>query len=86
MDLYDKTMLDFALRWAPYGGGDDHIFPEFGLSVPSFYVRVLDLIDRQVLVVEDEIRTDRLRAMCRSKLSMRRPSSIRMTRGAEGWF
>lgn len=38
-------MLDFAIRWLPFGGGSPgDIFLEFGLSEKKFYDRLLTLI------------------------------------------
>ncbi|ABH00668.1 hypothetical protein RHA1_ro11021 (plasmid) [Rhodococcus jostii RHA1] len=37
----DNELLAFAIRWEPFGGGDEFILPEFGLPPVSFYRRVL---------------------------------------------
>lgn len=36
-------MVDFAIRWGPFGG-DEYIFPDFGISVATFYRRVLTIL------------------------------------------
>ncbi|PBC48042.1 hypothetical protein CJ179_14320 [Rhodococcus sp. ACS1] len=36
-------MVDFAIRWGPFGG-DEYIFPDFGISVAAFYRRVLTIL------------------------------------------
>ncbi len=48
MDLHEKDMLAFARTWQPYGGNDDQILPEFGISEPTFYQRVLALSPARV--------------------------------------
>lgn len=39
----DQAMLTFALKWYRFGGGDEYIFPEFGITPRVFYQRVLAL-------------------------------------------
>lgn len=40
------AMLEFALRWQPYGGGDSgDILIEFGLTGRDFFTRLLALLD-----------------------------------------
>lgn len=48
MDPYDQALLAHALRWCNYGGGDEHIFPYFGLTPETFYRRVLNLLDGHI--------------------------------------
>jgi hypothetical protein len=36
----ELAMLDFAIKWAPFGGGDEHILPEFGVLPAVFYRRL----------------------------------------------
>jgi len=33
-------MLTFAVQWAPFGGGDEFILPEFGITPGAFYHRL----------------------------------------------
>lgn len=48
-----RAMLDFALRWSPYGGGrDEDILIEFGLTSPAFFERVLIMLATQPNAVE----------------------------------
>lgn len=35
-----QMMVDFLSRWAPYGTGDEDIFPTFGIDPEVFYSRV----------------------------------------------
>lgn len=54
-----RAMLDFALRWSPYGGGrDEDILIEFGLIAPAFFERVLTMLATQPGVLEP--RSERL--------------------------
>lgn len=41
----DALMVEFALKWLPYGGGDEHILPEFGLTPTEFYLRIMKLMN-----------------------------------------
>lgn len=67
MDPYDQALLTYALRWCNYGGGDEQIFPEFGLTPEAFYRRVLDLVDGYI---ELDCRTvTHLRTHCNEKVS-----------------
>jgi hypothetical protein len=45
----EVAMLTFALRWAPYGGGDEHILPEFGLLPAVFYRRLQAILMARAL-------------------------------------
>lgn len=45
----EVAMLTFALRWAPYGGGDEHILPEFGLLPAVFYRRLQTILMARAL-------------------------------------
>ncbi|MCZ4516879.1 DUF3263 domain-containing protein [Rhodococcus ruber] len=48
-----RAMLDFVLRWGPYGGGrDEDILVEFGLTSPAFFERVLTLLAAQPNALE----------------------------------
>lgn len=43
-----RAMLDFALRWSPYGGGrDEDILVEFGITSHAFFERVLTMLATQ---------------------------------------
>jgi hypothetical protein len=74
MSRDDRAMLAFATKWLPYGGGDEHIFPEFGLPPRVFYRRVLALVTTTLVNdVDFETRTH-LRDFCSLKLSHTNPS------------
>jgi hypothetical protein len=40
----EEQFVEFALRWARHGGGDEYIFPEFGVRPAVFYRRLLGLV------------------------------------------
>ncbi|MGW4335721.1 DUF3263 domain-containing protein [Rhodococcus koreensis] len=75
MNQDDRTMLAFATKWLPYGGGDEHIFPEFGLLPGVFYQRVLALVTATLSNDVDFATRTRLRDFCSLKLSHRNPST-----------
>lgn len=71
----ELTMLDFAVRWAPFGGGDEHILPEFGICPHVFYRRLQRLLARNADLNHSVRR--RLDELCTVKLittSRRKPS------------
>lgn len=35
-----RQWVDFAIRWEPFGGGDEDILPQFGVSPETFYRRL----------------------------------------------
>ncbi|AZG46640.1 hypothetical protein D7316_03241 [Gordonia insulae] len=43
----DRSMIRYLLRWAPFDGGDDEIFPTFGISPGTFYLRVGRLLQAE---------------------------------------
>ncbi|KXF53468.1 hypothetical protein AXA44_08390 [Rhodococcus sp. SC4] len=45
----EEAMVVFALRWAPYGGGDEHILPQFGLLPAVYYRRLQRLLTSKIL-------------------------------------
>ncbi|SEC99439.1 hypothetical protein [Rhodococcus koreensis] len=68
MDTYDPALLDFALRWSFYGGGDDYVFTEFGISPATFYQRVLVLVEKRFSTFLDTRSKEHLRRHCTEKL------------------
>lgn len=62
----ELAILDFAVKWAPFGGGDEHILPEFGIFPAVFYHRLQRLLHRH-LSVNDTVRR-RLDELCTLKL------------------
>ena len=70
MDLHDRAMLDFTKAWHPYGGADEQIFPEFGISAQVFYRRALSLLSRKLTGPElGETERTSLQTFCEAKLS-----------------
>ena len=61
----ELTVLEFAVKWAPFGGGDEHILPEFGILPHVFYRRLQCLLSRHT--ANDSV-LRRLRDLCTSKL------------------
>ncbi|MFI6040186.1 hypothetical protein ACIA8C_01035 [Nocardia sp. NPDC051321] len=41
---YQRDLLEFAVEWAPYDGGDEHVLPIFGLTIGEYYTRLLRLL------------------------------------------
>ncbi|MBC2642086.1 MULTISPECIES: hypothetical protein [unclassified Rhodococcus (in: high G+C Gram-positive bacteria)] len=67
MTREELDMLDFAVKWAPFGGGDEHILPEFGIFPAVFYRRLQRLLARHA-TVDDSVRL-RLDELCTNKLA-----------------
>src|SRR5690606_14765305 len=65
----DRTMLAFAVKWSPFGGGDEYILPEFGLTTAVFYQRPLAMVTTTLLDEVDFATRTFLRQFCVSKLS-----------------
>jgi hypothetical protein len=57
----DNDMLKFALEWAPYGGGHEHILPTFGLTVDEFYRRLYTLLNSIAGLSIDTVAHQKLR-------------------------
>ncbi|UZG60287.1 hypothetical protein [Rhodococcus opacus] len=77
MDTFDQALLDYAIRWCTYGGGDEHIFPEFGLTPEAFYRRVLTIVERRAKL--DFAAKRYLLAYCSEKIAaaaLRKPRSL----------
>lgn len=43
--IKEGDLIQFALRWEPFGGGDEFIFPEFGVAPLLFYRRLLRILE-----------------------------------------
>lgn len=63
----ELAMLDFAVRWAPFGGGDEYILPEFGVYPIVFYRRLRRLLARDADLNHSVRR--RLDELCTAKLA-----------------
>lgn len=64
-------MLEFAVRWHPYGGGEaGDILVEFGLSGRDFFTRLSTLLSTRSLAAGlDPDTLAALRATCRRRLA-----------------
>ncbi|MFC9355180.1 hypothetical protein ACFTZB_01165 [Rhodococcus sp. NPDC057014] len=65
----EHSMLTFALRWLPYGGGDEHLFPEFGLLPSAFYQRLQTMLISRAFLGIDFATRQRLLEQCALKLA-----------------
>lgn len=65
----DRAMLAFAAKWSPFGGGYEHILPEFGLTPAVFYRRLLAMVTTTPTDEVDFATRTFLRQFCVSKLS-----------------
>ncbi|MDM7489737.1 DUF3263 domain-containing protein [Rhodococcus sp. GXMU-t2271] len=66
---YQAELLDFAVEWAPYGGGDEHVLPTFGLDLTEYYRRLLHLLDTPVTRSMDPATILQLRQQCSKRLA-----------------
>ncbi|MFF2111769.1 DUF3263 domain-containing protein [Rhodococcus koreensis] len=69
----DQAMLAFATKWSRFGGGDEYILPEFGITPVVFYQRLLTMVTSTLINDVDFATRTYLRDFCSSKLA--RPAS-----------
>lgn len=63
-------MLDFAQRWAPFGGGDpEDIFLSFGVRSRVYFVRLQQILLKHPAVVPDPTLRAHLIAVCADRLA-----------------
>lgn len=67
-----REVVRFLARWAPYDGGDDEIFVEFGMPPASFYPHALELLCEHPTAAGD-LDIDRLIGYCRRKAAIASP-------------
>jgi|GEM_PF-6497764 len=65
----DRAMLAFATKWARFGGGDEYILPEFGVTPVQFYHRVLAMVTTPRTAEVDFATKQFLRQFCLSKIA-----------------
>ncbi|MFC0452228.1 DUF3263 domain-containing protein [Rhodococcus jostii] len=65
----DHSMITFAKRWSPYGGGDEYILPEFGITPMLFYQRLHTTLERKFVEGLDLTTRLSLREFCARKLA-----------------
>lgn len=68
MDAQMAAMLEFARRWRPFGGCDEQIFPDFGVTAPVFYKRVLAHIQARGTFEVSVSEAESLAKFCTEKL------------------
>lgn len=61
-------MVAFATRWAPFDAELEYILPEFGLTPPEFYGRLLQLAETSSTIGLHGADRARLVSLCRSRL------------------
>lgn len=67
-----QDVVRFLARWAPYGGGDDEVFVEFGMPPASFYRHAVELLCEHPTAAGD-LDIERLIAYCRKKAATASP-------------
>ncbi|TQC47853.1 hypothetical protein EEB14_18425 [Rhodococcus sp. WS4] len=65
----EYELVAFALRWLPYGGGDEHILPQFGIMPHIFYRRLQTILRTNYSAVVDASSKRILLERCALKLS-----------------
>ena len=65
----ERAMLAFATKWFRFDGGDEYILPEFGLTPPEFYQRVLSMVTSTLICELDFATRNQLREFCSFKIS-----------------
>jgi hypothetical protein len=64
----DARIIDFALQWARFGGGDEYILPEFGVQPAEYYRRMLVVLQAGRAPRMDAAERQLLVALCVNKL------------------
>lgn len=75
MDTHARAMLTFVLAWQPYGGCDEQILPEFGISPRIFYSRVQSFLDGTIAHGLDCRTAESLQEFCTDKLTGHRQTT-----------
>ncbi len=65
----DKAMLAFATKWSRFGGGDEYILLEFGITPVVFYKRLLTMVTPTLINDVDFATRTYSRDFCSSKLA-----------------
>lgn len=71
----DREMIAYALRWLPFGSGDEYIFPQFGITPAVFYHRIVLLIVTGSINFIDEDICDELGIFCKRRIARLREES-----------
>lgn len=89
MDRFDRDIVEFMLRWAPYGGpSEEDTMPEFGMNCPELRERAVGIIRdslQESITLDDRILLLRTAAALRIRVidpypSKRPPPGPRETR------
>lgn len=64
----DRAMLAFATKWSRFGGGDEYILPEFGVTPSVFYQRLLTMVTSTLTDELDFPTRQYLREFCSFKI------------------
>ncbi|MDF3312705.1 hypothetical protein P3H15_48070 [Rhodococcus sp. T2V] len=62
-----REIIGFALRWAPFDGGDEYILPQFGITPATFYRRLAAILRDGHTRLDHGVR-EILTGLCRNKL------------------
>lgn len=63
-------MLEFALRWAPFGGGDsEDIWVSFGVTEQVYFARLQIVLHGDPPAGLDTVLWERLRRVCARRLA-----------------
>ena len=69
---YERAIIDFIRRWHRFGGGSARdIFEEFGLSEHEFFTKTVELLGSTGAAGVSEETANRIRKVCRWRLSVR---------------
>lgn len=72
MTAEDQEFIDFAIKWLPFDGGDEHILPQFGITPYTFYLRLHTLLQSRPTIGLRLATKLQLAEACAVKLSQRR--------------
>lgn len=64
----NQAMVAFATKWSRFGGGDEFILPEFGITPAVFYQRLLAMVTSTLINEIDFPTRMYLMDFCSSKL------------------
>lgn len=69
-------ILAFAIRWAPFGGGDPYdIYSNFGIDESVFFTRIIDVLSTVPLRAGlDELARQRLLDVAQHRLTLTKPT------------
>ncbi|MDV2477590.1 hypothetical protein F8M49_23375 [Rhodococcus zopfii] len=71
MTAEDQEFIDFAIKWLPFGGGDEYILPQFGITPNTFYLRLHTLLQSRPTIGLGLAAKRKLVEACAVKLSQR---------------